>query len=279
MNQNNNFVMEKYDSQWKISYLESEIANCPDYDLFHILQKYVTRDKKILDAGCGLGRWVFYYHRLGYNIIGIDWSQKTVDMLKAYDSNVKIFQGDVRKTTFKDEEFDIILSLGAVENTIEGPENALADSYRILKEGGLLIITVTMLSLTRKFLNLFKDHLTVIKALFRDKYKELKLLKSKSISNLYMNILFENNNYNFFDYKFPLETFISYIEAAGFQILETKIAFYEEGSYQDLGSLVGSWDYNKGKFEKNIFGRTLYKLFPKLFPHMICCVAKKPNNK
>ena len=279
MNLNKNYVMEKYDSQWKISFLESEIANCPHYDIFHIIQKYVTKDKKVLEAGCGLGRWVFYFHRLGYNIVGIDWSQKTVDMLKAYDSNVKIFQGDIRKTNFKNEEFDVILSLGAVENIIEGPVNALSDSFRILKEDGLLIITVTMLSLTRKILNLFKDRLIIIKALFKGKYKELNLLKSNNIPDLYMNILFENNSYNFFNYKFPLNTFISYIKSAGFQILETSIAFYEDGLYQDLGALVGNYDYNKGRIEKNIFGRILYKLFPKLFPHMICCVAKKPNNK
>jgi SAM-dependent methyltransferase len=279
MNQNNNFVMEKYDSQWKISYLESEISNCPHYDIFPIIQKYITKDKKILDAGCGLGRWVFYLHRLGYNIVGIDWSKKTVDMLKAYDRNVKISQGDIRKTNFGDEEFDVILSLGAVENTIEGPEAALKDSFRILKEDGLLIITVTIFSLPRKILSFFKDNVKTIKALFRGKFQELKVLKSNSIRDLYINILFENNNYNFFNYKFPLNTFESYVKDSGFQILEVTTAFYEDGLYQDLGSLVGTWDYNKGIFEKNIFGRILYKLFPKLFPQMICCVAKKPNNK
>jgi SAM-dependent methyltransferase len=271
--------MELFDSQWIISFLESEIANCPDYDIFHIFQKYITKDKKVLESGCGLGRWVFYYHRLGYNIVGIDWSQKTVDMLKAYDSNVKIFQCDARRTNFKNEEFDIILSLGTVEHAIEGPENALNDSFRILKENGLLIITVPILSLSRRIQYFFKDYLIRIKALFRGKYKELNVLKNNNIPNLYMNIAFENNSYSFFEYRFPLNIFSSYIKAAGFQILEISPAFFEDGLYHDLGGLVGSWDFNKGRFEKNIFGRILYKLFPKLFPHMICCVAKKHNNK
>jgi predicted SAM-dependent methyltransferase len=47
---------------------------------------------------------------------------------------------------------------------IEGPENALNDSFRILKENGLLIITVPILSLSREILYLFKDYLIRIKA-------------------------------------------------------------------------------------------------------------------
>jgi len=275
MNTNDNFIMSKFEGQWEIDNLEKEIANSPDYDIFPFFQKYLSKNKKILESGCGMGRWVFYYNRLGYDITGLDWSQKTIDMIALYDKNIKVVQGDARNTYFKDDEFDIILSLGTVEHSIEGPQKALNDAFRILNKNGIIIITVPIFNNSRKIKYFFTDYLMKVKALYRGKYHEIKTFEENNIKDLYMNINFENNKYNFFEYRFPIKIFKSYIESAGFQILEIYPAFHEDGIYQYFGSIVGKWNFNLGIYEKNILGRILYKLFPKKFPHMICCVAKK----
>jgi SAM-dependent methyltransferase len=230
---------------------------------------------KILESGCGMGRWVFYFHRLGFDITGLDWSQNTIDLIKSYDDTIKITKGDARKSDFKDGEFDLVLSLGTVEHTIEGPSSALNDAFRILKGNGILIITVPILNRARIIIYSIKNPVQRIKAYIRGKYIEYNKLKHSGIDKLYMNICYENNNYNIIEYRFPLKEFKSYIESSGFQVLDILSSFHHDGLFKDLGSLVGRLNYEKGIYPKNILGNILYRLFPKTFPHMICCVAKK----
>jgi SAM-dependent methyltransferase len=272
---NNDFIKIKFESQWNISNLENEIRNCPSYDIYPLFIKYIKENMKILESGCGLGKWVFYFHRLGYNIIGLDWSQNTVDFIKSYDKNINIQKGDARSSDFKDKEFDLVLSLGTVEHAIEGPEKALHDAFRILKENGMLIITVPIMSRSRRVLNSLKNLIRSAKAIYVGQYAGLSKIKKSNLNGLFMNIYYENNRYNFFEYQFPISIFKSYIEKAGFHIVEIFPSFYSDGLYQDLGSLVGRWNYEKGVYEKNSVGKMIFKLFPKTFPHMICCVAKK----
>lgn len=149
-----NFAMDNFDSQWSSHDLEKSIENCPKADIFPIIEKYINQDMKILESGCGSGKWVFYYTRKGYDITGLDWSEKTVRSIKKYDDNIKIVQGDARNSTFPDEEFDLILSLGTIEHSIEGPDKALADAYRLLKHDGLLIVTVPIMTPIRQHLRI-----------------------------------------------------------------------------------------------------------------------------
>ena len=45
-----------------------------------IMKPYLAdmKSKRVLDIGCGLGDWVMYLHDKGFDITGLDISQKTV---------------------------------------------------------------------------------------------------------------------------------------------------------------------------------------------------------
>jgi hypothetical protein len=82
---------------------------------------------------------------MGINITGLDFSDKTIEFLrqwqKNYDFNIDFVQGDVIDLDFENESFNGYISLGVVEHFIEGPEKALKEAFRVLKPGGIAIIS------------------------------------------------------------------------------------------------------------------------------------------
>src|SRR3989339_803727 len=145
-----NHAKRAFESQWAISNLEKAIEGCTQDELFPVFEKYLKPGIRILESGCGLGKWVFHYHRRGFNITGLDWSKKTIEFIKSYDRNIKVFQRDARNSGFKTDEFDLVFSLGTIEHAIEGPERSLADACRVLSPKGILIVTVPILTPIRR---------------------------------------------------------------------------------------------------------------------------------
>jgi ubiquinone/menaquinone biosynthesis C-methylase UbiE len=99
--------------------------------------------EKVLDAGCGDGKVLINLLKL-YNIEahGVDFSEAArASSLAAMEKSGKSFQfrlADVRSTSYPENYFDKILSMGVIEHF--DPVPALAEFYRILKPQGLLII-------------------------------------------------------------------------------------------------------------------------------------------
>ncbi|MFH1403144.1 MAG: class I SAM-dependent methyltransferase [Candidatus Altiarchaeota archaeon] len=95
------------------------------------------KEKKILDVGCGEGVIVEKYRGLGYDIIGMD---------SDYHSEL-VVRGDVRRTDFDDESFDLILLLDVIEHLNVCEHGRVLDEvHRILKPGGMLIATIPNLA-------------------------------------------------------------------------------------------------------------------------------------
>ena len=56
---------------------------------------------------------------------------------------------------YEDNEFGSIVSLGAIEHTIEGPNDSLREYARVLRPDGVAIITVPYWSSVRKIARVF----------------------------------------------------------------------------------------------------------------------------
>lgn len=121
---------------------EEYIGLCSFQTIESGFRKYLPRDGSILEAGAGRGRWVIYLRRLGYDVTGIEIARAEIAAAKAFDPSVPIEYRDVLKTGYSERSFDAVISLGVLEHFEDGPEPALAEVRRILKPGGLFLVTV-----------------------------------------------------------------------------------------------------------------------------------------
>lgn len=94
-------------------------------------------DKVVLDAGCGMGRHLYYSARAGAEAIGVDFS-RAVDAAAHNTrefSNCHVVQADLAHLPFRPGTFDLIYSLGVLHHLPE-PEAVLDSLLGYLKTGG-----------------------------------------------------------------------------------------------------------------------------------------------
>lgn len=106
-----------------------------------VLKKFFKNKSglKILDVGCGTGAVIEYLRFKNQQAMGIDASSIAVDYCR--QKNLPVEKSEAHKTKFSEEVFDVVLALDLLEH-LENPEEAIKEMKRILKQGGLLIITV-----------------------------------------------------------------------------------------------------------------------------------------
>jgi SAM-dependent methyltransferase len=95
-----------------------------------------------LDGGCGLGEWTVLLRRQGHDVVGLDLSRQTIDTLSKLFPEIEFRAGDIRDTGFPDASFDGYFSWGVFEHFEEGLQRCMAEARRILKPGGVLLISV-----------------------------------------------------------------------------------------------------------------------------------------
>ncbi len=94
----------------------------------------------ILDLGCGFGEFagVFFDSQVE---VGIDISREDLEQAQTGKKYKKLVAADARKLPFAAGSFNTVLSLSVLEH-IPNTQKALAESYRVLKPGGILVFTV-----------------------------------------------------------------------------------------------------------------------------------------
>ena len=139
------FVEQFWTQRWQEN---AEIADCSyvarreEYKLMLPTLNELPKDCKILDAGCGKGEWTVWFNQQGYETVGLDISEDTIKKVQDIFPQYQFVRGDIRDTDFPGERFDIIFSWGAYEHFENGPGKCLKESWRILKPGGMLFISV-----------------------------------------------------------------------------------------------------------------------------------------
>ena len=115
-----------------------------------ISQKYLKGGAKILEGGCGLGQKLFALSKKGFDVVGIDNAEKTVEKMNKLYPELNIQKGDLRWLEFPDETFDGYWSFGVIEHDIDGFDHIMSEMHRILKVEGYLFITFPFMNLLRK---------------------------------------------------------------------------------------------------------------------------------
>ena len=111
------------------------------------IQPAFFRDKIVLDAGCGIGRHVYWASQFGAReVIGIDFSDavETAYRSTSNSPNVHIVQADIFRVPFRRDAaapFDFIYSIGVLHHTPD-PESSFLSLERHLKPGGMIHVWV-----------------------------------------------------------------------------------------------------------------------------------------
>jgi len=111
---------------------------------FEPLAQYVKTNDKVLDLGCGNGRLLDLLKGKKINYIGVDNSSALIALAqKRYPDN-DFRAGDALNLPFGDNYFDKIYSVAVLHHIPSGELRLkfLEEAKRVLKPGGLLILTV-----------------------------------------------------------------------------------------------------------------------------------------
>ena len=118
--------------------------------LGRILAGNLPREGTVLEAGSGAGYWLATLQGNGFDVEGVEWSQKLVDRVLEVAPDLPMRQGDVTALDVPDGRYVGYVSLGVVEHREEGPEPFLDEAFRVLAPGGVAVISVPMFGLTRR---------------------------------------------------------------------------------------------------------------------------------
>lgn len=152
--------------------------------------RYLPKSGRILEAGCGLGQYVLALRKRGYEAEGVEWALETVQTVRSHFPELPIQAGDVTCMKVPSESYSGYISLGVVEHRREGPEPFLQEAYRVLKPGGVALISV--------------PH-----------FHPLRCLKARL--GLYQG---QTEGLEFYQYAFTKAEFAAYLQAAGFSIVD-----------------------------------------------------------
>jgi SAM-dependent methyltransferase len=224
-----------------------------------VFKKHLPKDGTILEAGCGLSRWVIYFARLGYDIVGLDCNHEALRQAKSFEPSIKVLAGDLLETCFHDRTFDAVLSLGVVEHFKEGPQEALRELKRILKPGGALILVVPANNLFR---------ILIINPLMR-------------LRDLYLKI-YRGHKMAFSEYRYSKKELKRFLTNLGFEIIDFATDDFRPplsvGIYVDMILLTGKAGR---KWRPGPFPQFLRRVLDWISPELACgghgFVAKIPD--
>jgi len=100
-----------------------------------------VRDKRVLEAGCGAGRFTEILLQAGARVFACDLS----DAVEANYENCRGFksyfvcQADIAKLPVAPQQFDVVICLGVIQHTPR-PEATLAALASHVRPGGLLVV-------------------------------------------------------------------------------------------------------------------------------------------
>jgi SAM-dependent methyltransferase len=108
--------------------------------------EYLPAGARILDLGCGAGRHLAYLAKQGFNVVGTDIARRGLSYsrqkLEALDAPVCLTCSDMTAIPHADEVFDAVISIHVIfHNPMAGLRRSIAEIYRVLKPGGMALIT------------------------------------------------------------------------------------------------------------------------------------------
>ena len=110
------------------------------------IEKYLKKNDRILEIGCGTGRYALHYARKNYRIDAIELMKSHLEVLhenKLTTDNVCAVQGNALDlSVYPDETFGVTLLLGPIYHlfTVEDKLKCLSEASRVTKKNGIIFV-------------------------------------------------------------------------------------------------------------------------------------------
>lgn len=199
------------------------------------LQKHLQQDGTYLDAGCGIGGWVFFLNELGYTVDGIDSNSGAIRAMSEYSPDVSLKIASTSAIPYKNEQFDGVLSVGSLEYFEGEIEASLQEIYRVTAFDGFVFIEVPMANTLRRLF-----------------YIPLKRIESALKSS--------KQTATFAYYLFTKEGILRAVEDAGFSV--ESILPHDLPDANSHFGLYSNWPFLRSNkpYELNAVGRAVKKI-------------------
>lgn len=187
---------------WSEAAFEEALRFCELDPLRPLMARHIRPGQILLEGGCGIGQYVAYHSARGVRAVGLDFERECLAELGRRRPELRLCIGDVALLPLGEAAVDVYYSGGVVEHFERGPEPALLEARRVLRDDGVLLVSVPYLNPLRRLLTWWGRpgwH-------FVPEARESTAPEAST----------------FFQYAFTPREFRRQLEAAGFQVLETQ---------------------------------------------------------
>ncbi len=193
---------DKTSKTWAKNYLDKNNPISQRTEIFYkFILGFSNKKLKILDVGCGTGDIAAFLTERGNSLIGLDISNLMLKEARKrfFDKPIEWIKiGETGLLPFEEKTFDVIL-ISSVLEYHNDPNFLIAESYRVLKQPGLLIFTVpdmrhpVRISEEKyRFLSELPFWLIIKFTKFKDFFKTIKISKNRMPLNEWESIVSSN---------------------------------------------------------------------------------------
>lgn len=256
-------VREYWASRWSEIPVDPPMENKEIYPLKYALQTVQNKEGEILEAGCGAGRVLRYFHDNGYNILGMDFVAGAVQKLSETDNSLKVVVGDITALDFADDRFEYVLAYGLYHNLEAGLEKAVAETFRVMKSGGAVCASFRADNLQTRISDWLADR------------KKNKGRKSQNIEKKQFHKL--NLTRKEFEDVFRLAGFvIEFVDSVENMPLLYKFRFFRSGTHKVFDENIARSEGYQLSFLGNILQKLMMRLWPEQFCNVYVIIGRKP---
>jgi len=101
----------------------------------------LSQNARVLDVGCGTGRWVRRLEEHGLSVVGIDQSSEMISLARKRGTLSPMVSGEVQNLPFRDESFECVSAVTVIQHIPPQEQvRALSEMVRVLRPGGYLFL-------------------------------------------------------------------------------------------------------------------------------------------
>jgi SAM-dependent methyltransferase len=264
---------------WDLRQFEALVDYCNEDESIQLALRNLPKDGPILEAGCGPGHVVHYLQERGYQVDGIEINEAVVRAVREKFPRLPIISGDVAAVPVPDGHYAGLVSFGVIEHFRAGPEAPLREHHRVLRPGGIAVISVP----AQNYLRRLKQGADAL-------LSPLKLKRNNLLRRIFGRPPVRRNRVGrdgfryrvfplygaFFEYRLTPAEFERQVQAAGFRIRQSVPTHHLVGLWDEGGSRLVK--LSNRHFRPTALGRKLNRFFslvPGFHNHMQTIVAEK----